>query len=239
VAPVTGYAPFTRTPDPWLIAHRGGAALYPEEGRRGYDHSLASGFALEADARQLQDGTWVLLHDDTVDRTMSGVSGPIDELTVDQWRAAYLKPGPAGRYASDRPLTLDDFLVRYGGRAPIVLEHKGGSVDDFIRQIQGRGLQTSVMAQSFSWTEVKQFQAAGLIPMYLMGRTIRVSPADIAASAVRYVGVSKDMNAASVAALRSEGLVVISYTVDTRREFDIERREGVRGAFSDNPWSLR
>lgn len=233
------YSPFTATPSRWIIAHRGSPALYPEEGSRGYDRSRASGFALEADARQLKDGTWVLLHDATVDRTMYRATGRADQLTLSQWRAARLRAAPSGLYPTDAPVTLGDFLARYGGTAPILLEHKAGSVTGFISQIKSRGLQQSVMAQSFSWDTAQQFRSAGLIPMYLMGSNLPVAPAAIKAAGIRYVGVSKDMGPANVRALRAAGLVVVSYTVNTRSNFDYEVGQGVNGSFSDNPWALR
>lgn len=233
------YSPFTGTPTRWIIAHRGAPALYPEEGSRGYDRCRASGFPLEADARQLKDGTWVLLHDATVDRTMYGAKGAVDQLTLAQWRAARLRAAPSGLYPTDQPVTLADFLARYGGTAPILLEHKAGSVTAFISQIKSRGLQNSVMAQSFSWDTARQFKAAGLIPMYLMGTNLPVAPTTIRSTGIRHVGVSKDMGPANVKALRAAGLVVVSYTVNTRSNFNYEVNQGVNGSFSDNPWALR
>ena len=61
---------------PAVIAHRGGGALvYPEQGLRGMIAAVDGGFLPEMDIQFLSDGTPVLCHDSTVDRTMTGVTG--------------------------------------------------------------------------------------------------------------------------------------------------------------------
>ena len=234
------YAPFAKTPYRMIISHRGGPLKYPEMGYRGFNASLASGFALEADARQLKDGLWVLNHDETVDRTIRGISGRVDQITRDQWfNKAYLKPGPSNKYFYDRPSTLGGFFLRYGGKAPILLEHKSGSVPSFIWMITSRNLQASVIPQTFNWNNAKQFKASGLNPMFLMGKEFPVSPATIKSAGIKYVGVSKDMGPWHVKQLKNAGLIVMSYTVNTKSNFNYEVNQGVNGSFSDNPWALR
>lgn len=231
----------TTTPDRWVIAHRGGAAVYPEEGSRGYDRSMVSGYALETDVRALKDGTLVLLHDSTVDRTMTGVKGPVNTLTLPQWRAARLRAAPSGVGAGDRPVTFADYLTRYGGKARLVIEHKGGSVPALINAIKSRGVTVSrsVLMQSFDFTAAKAMQAAGLPTMLLMATEWSpLSLATIKAAGIRYIGVSKGMGPWHVSELKRQGFVVVSWTVNSERNFNYELHQGVDGAFSDNPWAL-
>lgn len=242
-ARAAAYAPFSWNPSRWIIAHRGGPALYPEEGYRGYDASAASHFTLEADARQLKDGLWVLSHDDTVDRTIRGLSGLVNQLTAAQWLAptTYLKPGRSNTYTRDHPATLGGFLLRYGGRYPILLELKAGSVPSFINMIKSHHLESSVMVQTFNWRTALQFKAAGLTPMFLMGADLKKSPANewqIAAAGIHYIGVNKNMEGSQVAELRRAALVVVSYTVDTESSFLHDLGEGMNGSFSNDPWVL-
>lgn len=71
---------------PLLIAHRGGAALAPENTMAAFDLAVHRWDAdiLEMDVRLTADGGVVVIHDETVDRTTNG-TGPIRDLT---WREA-------------------------------------------------------------------------------------------------------------------------------------------------------
>ena len=71
---------------PLLIAHRGGAALAPENTMAAFELAVNRWDAdiLEMDVRLTADGMVVVIHDQTVDRTTSG-TGPIGEMT---WRQA-------------------------------------------------------------------------------------------------------------------------------------------------------
>ena len=70
---------------PLLVAHRGGAKLAPENTliafRRAVDWWGAD--MLEMDVRLTRDGSVVVIHDATVDRTTNGI-GSVEELTLDE-----------------------------------------------------------------------------------------------------------------------------------------------------------
>lgn len=69
-----------------VIAHRGGAGLRPEATLAAFDHAAALGVdILEMDVRATADGTIVVLHDATVDRTTDG-SGPVAEMSLEALR---------------------------------------------------------------------------------------------------------------------------------------------------------
>jgi glycerophosphoryl diester phosphodiesterase len=73
---------------PLLIAHRGGAALAPEDTmiafRRARDWWRAE--VLELDVQPSRDGEAVVIHDPTLERTTDG-EGPVAEHTLDEIRA--------------------------------------------------------------------------------------------------------------------------------------------------------
>jgi glycerophosphoryl diester phosphodiesterase len=65
-----------------VIAHRGGAALRPENTVAAFAHAVAIGAdVLEMDLRATADGSIVVLHDATVDRTTDG-RGRVDSMTL-------------------------------------------------------------------------------------------------------------------------------------------------------------
>ena len=72
---------FTQTDRPLVIAHRGGAAQWPENTLYAFRNAIESGAdALEFDVHATSDGNLVVIHDATVDRTTNG-SGRVDGMT--------------------------------------------------------------------------------------------------------------------------------------------------------------
>jgi glycerophosphoryl diester phosphodiesterase len=67
---------------PLVYAHRGGAALRPENTLAAFDHGLTLGAdGLELDVHLSRDGVVVVHHDDTLDRT-TDAAGPIGALSA-------------------------------------------------------------------------------------------------------------------------------------------------------------
>ncbi len=77
---------------PLLFAHRGGAALWPENTLFAFQHAAELGVdVLELDVHLTADGDLVVIHDATVDRTTNG-TGRVKDMTVAQLKdldAAY------------------------------------------------------------------------------------------------------------------------------------------------------
>jgi glycerophosphoryl diester phosphodiesterase len=92
--------PFFASSRPLVFAHRGGSALAPENTIAAFDNGLALGAdGLELDVHLSRDGTVVVHHDRTLDRT-TALRGPIASRTADELRGAAI---PA----------LGDVLARY------------------------------------------------------------------------------------------------------------------------------
>jgi glycerophosphoryl diester phosphodiesterase len=115
---------------PLAIAHRGGAALAPENTLEAFDRGLAAGAdGLELDVRLSRDGHVVVIHDATVGRTTDG-SGAVADLALDALRrldagARFIDAdGQAWRGRGLQIPTLQDVLARYPDR-PIIVELKG------------------------------------------------------------------------------------------------------------------
>ena len=79
--------PFTDTDEHLVIAHRGGAGLWPENTLFAFRNAIGIGAdALEFDVHATSDGELVVIHDATVDRTTDG-SGRVDEMTWEALRS--------------------------------------------------------------------------------------------------------------------------------------------------------
>ena len=72
---------------PTVYAHRGGAALAPENTLVAFETGLAAGAdGIELDVRLSLDGVAVLMHDPTLDRT-TDATGPVDARTAEELAA--------------------------------------------------------------------------------------------------------------------------------------------------------
>jgi glycerophosphoryl diester phosphodiesterase len=76
--------PYLELAGPWLVAHRGGSALAPENTFPAFDRAAALGAdALEIDVRLTRDGAVVVFHDESTER-LTGEPGTVEERTLAQ-----------------------------------------------------------------------------------------------------------------------------------------------------------
>src|SRR5262252_4414077 len=76
--------PFFTSAKPAVFAHRGGAALAPENTLAAFDRGLALGAdGLELDVHLSRDGEVVVVHDGTLDRT-TDLTGPVSARSADE-----------------------------------------------------------------------------------------------------------------------------------------------------------
>lgn len=123
--------PAART-GPLVYAHRGGAALRPENTLAAFDHGLALGAdGLELDVHLSRDGVVVVHHDATLERT-TNARGAIADYTADELArvdaAFWFTPGPPSNDSNVYPFrgqgigvpTLAEVLARYPSARLIV-----------------------------------------------------------------------------------------------------------------------
>ncbi len=92
------------------VAHRGGAAQWPENSLTAFRHAIAGGARiLECDVHLTADHDVAVLHDPTLDRTSSG-RGPIARSTAADLACARLR-GPDGALTDDCVPTLREVLA--------------------------------------------------------------------------------------------------------------------------------
>nr|WP_216629943.1 glycerophosphodiester phosphodiesterase [Brevibacterium renqingii] len=224
---------------PTTISHRGGADVYPEESMEGFTASARDGFLPEMDIQFLADGTPVLIHDDTADRTLNGVSGPVRELSRQEWDSATIKHPTGGPEAAT--VTLDELLDELGGEVVLVPEIKPGAtsaeVDRVLDEFDDRGLADSLIVQSFDFSAAKTIADRGYTSLYLMGSTLpKESPSEIKDAGIDWVGPSKNLPTNTMRKLDKAGFHVAPYTLPTAK--DGHRLPGwIDGFFTDDAWS--
>jgi len=181
-----------------VVAHRGGANVFPENTMAAYEGALALGSrAIEAGDLQLtSDGVLVAMHDATVDRTTDG-SGNVSAHTMAGIRALTVDASVwfGGHWTDQQVPTFADVLDRFGGNVVLVPESKSperATTEAIIRAVCARGLQASVIIQSFQLAEIALIAEAGIVALYLMGTRAQASPSDMVAAGAGFVGLNKD-----------------------------------------------
>jgi glycerophosphoryl diester phosphodiesterase len=116
-----------------VYAHRGGAALRPENTLAAFDHGLSCGAdGLELDVRLSRDGVVVVHHDDTLERTTNG-AGAVAAYSADQLAALdagyHFTDGAGGFPFRGKGIgipRLRQVLDRYGS-AQLIIELKSSN----------------------------------------------------------------------------------------------------------------
>ena len=93
-----------------IAAHRGGAALWPENSLLAFQSAIALGSdLLEFDVHLTRDRTVAVIHDATLGRTTNG-TGPVSSLTAADLRRLRLR-GPGADLTAEPVPMLDDVLA--------------------------------------------------------------------------------------------------------------------------------
>jgi glycerophosphoryl diester phosphodiesterase len=229
--------PLSASESPVCIAHRGASGQEPENTLRAFALALDQGATwLELDVHLVHDNLLVI-HDDTVDRTTNG-SGLLTDLTLGDLRAL-----DAGR--GERIPYLEEVMDLAAGRARLNIELKGpGTAAPTVAVVQekvaaGRWQPNQVVLSSFDWDAlemVRRLEPA--IPVApLVGKAAGAEVLEVADRlGAEALHVSRwSARAKLVAAAHDRGLQIRVFTLNQDWEFDLMRRLGVDGFFTDFP----
>ncbi|WP_419994403.1 glycerophosphodiester phosphodiesterase [Streptomyces boninensis] len=148
-------------------AHRGGALEAPENSMSALRASYRDGRAhvLDFDTRMLRDGTLVVIHDATLDRT-TNLSGPVRNLTAAQWKKVRLQPDSSlrARFRPEPAPTVAQVLREFGGKAVLTMEAKDpASIPRIAAELERRGLTRSVYVNTNSPAAARRVHQLGLL----------------------------------------------------------------------------
>jgi glycerophosphoryl diester phosphodiesterase len=240
-----------------VAAHRGGAALWPENSLRAFRGALALGVdAVELDVHPTADGAMVVLHDPALDRTTTG-SGPVAAATAADLARLRLR-APDGT-ATDEPVpALAQALdLLAAAAAEILLEIKAdargvrypGVEARVLALVRARGLLGRTVIQAFqpeTLEAVRRLEPAART-MLLVGRgqtqRERAWPAEAVARA-RAIGATdlglnhRLLDADVVAAARAAGLRLSAWTVNEEADMRRVIALGVAVVMTDRPDAL-
>jgi glycerophosphoryl diester phosphodiesterase len=241
-----GAGPLTVDSLPRIVytAHRGGALEVPENSMSGLTAAFERGTAqvLDFDTRMLRDGTIVVMHDPTLDRT-TYTSGPVNRIDARQWARVRLRPkdGLPGGWRSERPPTLAEVLDRFGGRVVLMLEAKDPrSLPTLAAMIRSRGLTRSVLVNSNHPAVAWRAHRMGLVSqLWRSARQMRTDRPERWRSFVDVLDVdhmARDRDL--VRAVRSGVPRVWAHTVVTPAQRDRALALGCDGIITDAPGRL-
>jgi glycerophosphoryl diester phosphodiesterase len=225
-------------------AHRGGAREVPENSMSGLRAAYERGTAqvLDLDTRMLRDGTMVVMHDATLNRTTS-TGGPVHALDRRDWQGVRLRPRAAlpGSWRSERPPTLAEVLDRFGGRVVLMLEAKDpSSLRTLAAMIKARGLTHSVLVNSNRPAVASRAHRLGLLSqLWRSARQMRTDRPERWRSFVDVLDVDhRARDRDLVRAVRSGIPRVWAHTVVTPAQRDRALALGCDGIITDAPERL-
>ncbi|MFQ5509317.1 MAG: glycerophosphodiester phosphodiesterase [Leptospirillia bacterium] len=239
---------------PWVIAHRGVSADFPENTATAFDAACSLPVdGLELDLQLSRDGVVMVYHDRTLKklglprRRVSGLShAELSKLDAGGWFDH--------RFSGERLLTLDQVLDRYAGQIPLMLEVKlrGGIrseknhrllIHAVVRTLIARRLTDKVHLLSFGLhlLEVAQALAPNLRCVWNLEKPpkwdtlLRSQVAGLAAVCVNARAMTPDF----VRACHDLGTPVLTFTINRAEQAAAAIASGADGLISDRPgWLL-
>ncbi len=250
----------TRTTSTWIIAHRGGAGLAPENTLASFRNGLAlNADVLEMDAHLTKDGVAVIIHDPTLERTTDG-TGRVADFTLAQLQtfnaAAKYAGGATERQAIPTFAQVLDLAKPTNARIEVEIKvppqgRYPGIEQKMIDEISAHEMLNRVQISSFDFDTLKQVKAissktktvALLTFDYFRGKDLYQAGASIEEMkkiGADVIAVNKELLIpALVQEAHERGLKVEVWTVDAEEEMKKFVTMGVDGIITNRPDVLK
>lgn len=239
---------------PLVIAHRGFSRRYPENTLAAFEAAIEAGAdMIELDLTLSADGEFVVIHDDTLDRTTDGM-GLVCDQTLDQLQMLDAGKG-FGTGGNTTIPTLDNVLDQIAPRCALNIEIKPffpveqseafqlalGRLIDRLHQAR---LLDRVLLSSFNFFVLRWLRAqdSRLRLAFLYTRSMtELDPLwasqQVGAEACNPQQLETDKTL--IARLHAAGLKVFPYTVNEPRRMQQLLKWGADGLFTDVPDVMR
>ncbi|MBI5592412.1 MAG: hypothetical protein HY881_18245 [Deltaproteobacteria bacterium] len=242
---------------PLIIGHRGYRAKYPENTLASFSAAIAAGAdMIELDVTLSKDRKVVVIHDDTLNRTTSGL-GPVHQATLQE-----LKQLDAGswfdpRFTEESLPTLEDVLILAGKKILINVEIKSsawesGSPEDTSKDTSKDAIERQVVDLIIQYdllnsTLVSSFHAGflkniGKLPVHpeIAFITDRNTPQNTVDMCER-LGVFSwhphynSLEQRYIEKAHARGILIFPYTVNSVEDMLMVVNMGVDGLITDDP----
>ena len=237
---------------PLFAAHRGGAALWPENSLLAFGNAVALGADyLELDVHLSRDGLVMVIHDPTLDRTTTG-SGPVRERTAAELGALRLKDR-SGTVTAEPVPTLDQVVaLAAAGKRQMLLEIKTDErerrypeIEEKVFAVLDRHRFTPfAIVMSFegeTWRRLRQLRPDARVGALYSARMLPATGIELELGSLRqagvaFVGLEQRMVTADVARqARLAGLTLGVWTVNERDAIERFVGQGVGVVITDRP----
>jgi glycerophosphoryl diester phosphodiesterase len=253
--------PYLALRRPWLVAHRGGAALAPENTLPAFERAAALGAdAFELDVHLTRDGEVVVFHDDETSR-LTGEPGTIEARTLTEVRAldaGWSFTDDGGRTHPWRgrgvaPPLFSELLARFSAMRMNV-EAKSGDpalAEALVACIRKAGAVDRVCVGSQHDEQAERIrtllpQACHFLPQsaataFVMGARSENATGlpegwDVADLPHRFEGTDLVvLDRSTIEFLHGHGLAVFAWTVDDAADMRRLLEDGVDGIMTDRP----
>ncbi|GAA1627025.1 glycerophosphodiester phosphodiesterase [Leucobacter chromiireducens] len=244
-SPMQSHGALQRDDRVGVIAHRGAAALAPENTLAAMRIAFAQGVEfVETDVHLTADGVPVLMHDPTLDRTTAG-SGPVAAHSLAQVQALEAGSWFDPAFAGEPVPTLDEFLAELATanvRALVELKGTWGASDlaATVQLLRDRGMVNRVALQSFELdtltglAEIAPEFARILLTREWDSGTVALA-AELQVSAVGARAALLDERPELIAEIQRVGIGVLVYTLNSTRTWNEAVARGVDLVITDDP----
>ncbi|MFL5264830.1 MAG: glycerophosphodiester phosphodiesterase [Anaeromyxobacteraceae bacterium] len=253
--------PYLALPRPWLVAHRGGAALAPENTLPAFDLAARLGAdAFELDVHLTSDGEVVVFHDDETAR-LTGEPGTVEARTLAEVRAldaghGFTTDGGTTypwRGKGVHPPTLGELFTRYPATrmnveaksadpalaaALVAAVRRAGAIDGVCIGSQHDDQAERLRALLPEACHFLPESAATALVMAARAEDPTGLPEgwDVADLPDRLEGTDLIvLDRPTIAFLHGRGLAVFAWTVDEERDMRRLLADGIDGVMTDRP----
>jgi glycerophosphoryl diester phosphodiesterase len=220
-----------------IIAHRGGAAVAPENTLAAFRQGIADGADwLELDVQENADGTVIIQHDKDF---MRAARSPLRTWNATDAGLADLDIGSSfdPRFSGERTPTLRQVLELARGRAGVFIELKYYGHDTALERkvveiVEETGMADRIVIMSLDYAGVRR--AAALRPDWTYGLLNAVALGDLTRLEVDFLALSA--RSASLATIRHahrRGLKVHAWTINDPVQMWVMMSRGVDGIITD------
>jgi len=212
-----------------VIGHRGARALAPENTLKGiYMAKECGADFVEVDVRISSDGSLVIIHDDTVNRTTNG-TGKVEDMTLKELKL--LDAGgdkiPTLTEAADLADELD---------MGIVIEMKEEGLESLVAQeVDGR----NAIVSSFYHASLREIKDLTKVKTGIIISSLPLKPVELALWADADVIFPRLTNPNLFKEAHREGIEVYPWTINDPHEAQWMNRLGADGLVSDKPCQIR
>jgi glycerophosphoryl diester phosphodiesterase len=241
VVAVVGVSVLADEPD-WedpaqIIAHRGGAAVAPENTVAAFERGIADGADwLELDVQEDADGVIVVEHDRDFMRA-AGVKLEVWQATTEDLTDLDIGSSFAPEFSDQRVPTLREVLELAKGKAGVFIELKYYGHDVSLEQkvvdlVEETGMADHIVIMSLNYDGVRK--TAALRPDWTYGLLNAVAIGDLTRLDVNFLALTA--NATTVPMIRrshKRGMKIYAWTIDDPVQMWVMMSRGVDGIITD------